>query len=287
MQTVEEMKAKQAADLAKLEAEHAIACKLPLPPKFAMLVSTGEKAWITYEAPDLWAALELMAKFDPIGFHKFKGTYTRYEPEAVNAARKKDKGESDGLALVAKFDTSGGEGHGPNVSLCFFAYVGDDICKIKIDLRPEGYGPASWGQYGPRFQRNGRGQSRVLDGSRYIAGDFTPNPTLSGMTDAYTKWGSGSREAWQYTYALCADYVAADYSATWTDARLRLENIANAMHGPRKLYRYDFDSQSMTGIIVRLADDLTSLRFTGDEAWQLRNGNYQALADAAESCEFS
>ncbi len=234
MQTVEEMKAKQAADLAKLEAEHAIACNLPLPPKMAMLVSTGEKAWITYEAPDLWAALDLMAKFEPIGFYKFKGTYTRFEPEAINDARKRDKGESDGVAMVAKLTVDQGEGFGPNVALSFFAYVGADICQIKIDLRPTGYGPPSWWQYAARFNAHPRGQSRTLDGNRYISGDFMPNPNLSGMTDSYVKWGTGSREGARYTYAITADCEAADYSVEWNDARLRLENIANAMHGERK-----------------------------------------------------
>lgn len=236
MKTIEEMKAEQAAALAKLEAEHAIAAFAPVPPKSVMLVGTGERAWISYEAADLWAALDIMAAFEPVAFYQFKGTYTRFEPEAINDKRTRDKGESDGVPLVALIDTSGGEGFGPNATLAFFAYLGADLCKVKIDLRPAGYGPASWWQYAARFAANPRGSSRRLDGhgNRYTAGDFMPNDKLAGMTDRRIRWGSGSRESWHFTYALCADHANADYSADWTDARLRLENIAGAMHGERK-----------------------------------------------------
>lgn len=231
MQTVEEMKAKQAADLAKLEAEHAIASGLPLPPKFVMLVSTGEKAWVTYYVADLWEALETMAKFEPLAMYKFKGTYTRYEPEAINDARKKDKGESDGVPLVAKIVTSGGEGHGPNAALEFFAYVGGDICKIKCDLHGR-YGRNASG-YGPRFVQAANGRSRVLDGPRYLRGDFRANDKLAAMACGYTMWGTGCDKAWQFTYALAADYANADYSAGWHDAGLVLENLAAALHGEK------------------------------------------------------
>lgn len=234
METLEQMKERQAKELAKLEAEHALAALAPIPPKRAMLVSTGERAWITYEAADLWAALDIMAAFQPIAFYKFKGTYTRYEPEALNDKRTRDKGESDDVPLVAKFDVSHGEGFGPNVTLAFFAYLGDDICKVQIDLKRPGFGPSSWWSYGPQFVAHPHGRSRRLEGQRYISGDFRANPKLAGMTDHNTKWGSGSAESSQYTYALCADYANADYSADWTDARLRLENIAEAMHGARK-----------------------------------------------------
>lgn len=233
MQTVEEMKAKQARDLAKLEAEHAIANHLPLPPKFVMLVTTGEKAWITYYVADLWEALEVMAKFEPVAMYKFKGTYTRYEPEPINDARTKDKGESDGVPLVAKIATSGGEGHGPNAALEFFAYVGGDLCKIKCDLHGR-FGASSWGQYGPRFVQNTGGRSKKLDGyNRYVRGDFRANDKLAAMTCAYTSWGQGCDKAWSFTYALAADYANADYSAEWSDARLVLENIAEAFHGEK------------------------------------------------------
>jgi hypothetical protein len=290
METLEQMKERQAKERAKLEAEHAIANLAPVPPRAVMLTACGERAWISYEADSLWAALDVMAKFQPVAFYKFKGTYTRYEPEAINDKRTRDKGESDDVPLVALIDTSGGEGFGPNALLCFFAYLGDDLCKVKIELKPEGYGPALWWQYAAQFIANARGTSRRLDGNRYILGDFRANETLAGMSDCYTKWGSGSREAWHFTYALCADYANSDYSAAWTDAGLRLENIAGALHGPRPRYRFKFDSNAMTGRIIRLEDGKESAELDKDSAWKLYNatryGGRDELDAAGDAVEW-
>lgn len=54
---------------------------------------------------------------------------------------------------------------------------------------------------------------------------------------------------------------------------------------PDPEYRYDFDRLSGTGIIVRLADDLTTLRYTGTEAADLcdmRREQFEALAAEQE-----
>lgn len=52
-------------------------------------------------------------------------------------------------------------------------------------------------------------------------------------------------------------------------------------------YRFDFDRLSGTGILVRLADDKTSLRYTGDDALWLSRGNQATLKRAAEGVEFT
>lgn len=234
MESIEELKARHAKEMQRLESEQALAALAPIPPRRAMLVSTGEKAWLTYEAADLWAALDIMAKFEPLAFYKFKGTYTRFEPEAQNDKRTRDKGEETGGPFVALIDVNHGEGFGPCVCLAFFAYLGADICKIKVDLRPEGYRPASWWQYGPRFQADSSGRGRRLDGNRYVQGDWRANEKLYGMTDSCVTWGSGSPESTHYTFAIMADNEGAGGLAEWQEARLRLENLALALHGERK-----------------------------------------------------
>lgn len=280
METLEQLKAKQAKELAKLEAEHAIAALAPIPPKRAMLVSTGERAWLTYECADLWEALDVMRAYQPIPFNEYRGTFCRYEPEEINERpNNRHKGECASGPYIAEIKADHGEGFGPNASLRFYARLGADVVSVHCDLKRPGYGPSAWWQYAAQFIANPRGRSRRLDGNRYISGDFRANGKLSAMMDKVTTWGTGSAEAAQHSYAISAD----DESGTWTDAGLRLENIAEAMHGPRRLYRYDFDSQSGTGIIVRLADDLTSLRFTGDDAWRLYNAT--RYGDGRETLE--
>lgn len=52
-------------------------------------------------------------------------------------------------------------------------------------------------------------------------------------------------------------------------------------------YRFDFDRLSGTGILVRLSDDRTSLRYTGSDAERLRNMSPVDLAGEAAGVEFS
>jgi hypothetical protein len=285
MKTVEQMRAEHAAALAKLEAEHAIAALAPIAPNSAMLTGCGEKAWLSYKVESLWQALDVMKAFRPLACYKFKGTYTRVEPPALNEARTRDKGEEVDGPYLATIGVSQGEGFGPCVSFGFFVLLGADICKVKCDLG-RGYSD-SFGLYGARFQAETRGQSRLLEGQRYIAGDFRANGKLSSYADLTQKYGTGSREAAQFAYSFSSD-TDDDGLASWeTDAIYRLENLARDMHGEKPRYRYDFDSRSGTGVLVRLEDNKTSLRYTGGDANQLRYKAGEALNAEGDSAEFS
>lgn len=289
MKSVEELKAEQAKALATLQAEHEIAALAPIPPVRAMLVGTGERAWLTYEPADMWEALDIMRAFDPLPFNEYKGTFTRYEPEEVHERPgNKHKGEYRSGPYILRIETDGGEGFGPNAELRFFARLGSDIVSIHCSLRRPGYGPSHWPSYAASFQANERGRSRQLHGNRYIAGDFRASSKLSAMTDKVTAWGSGSGASWRYSYFIAADTE----SGEWRDAGLRLENIAEALHGPRPLFRFDFDTNAMTGVIVRLEDGKTSPVIAGDTAWSLRNataygGGREALEAASQGVEFN
>lgn len=231
MKTLDELKAEQAAALAKLELEHAIASLCPVPPHSVMKTATGDTAWISYKAPSLWAALDILAQFKPIAIHKFKGTYTRLEPAAINARRTRDKGEDKGGPYVAIIETNGGDRFGPYASFDFFAFVGADICKIKVSIESGYIGQAP--AYGARFVKHTGGRSRVMGDRAFIYGSFNPNPTLSGMSQGYVSWG-GSDDSWRMTYLIGADDESDDGAAEWDiDAVYRLENIANAMHGEK------------------------------------------------------
>lgn len=51
-------------------------------------------------------------------------------------------------------------------------------------------------------------------------------------------------------------------------------------------YRYDFDRLSGTGIIVRVEDDKTTLRYTGQDALRVRDLSPIGLAQEARQQEF-
>lgn len=63
------------------------------------------------------------------------------------------------------------------------------------------------------------------------------------------------------------------------------ELLTGEPRAPR--FRFDFDRLSGTGILVRLADDKTSARYTGDEAERLSKADAAALATEAMGQEFS
>lgn len=230
MMTLDELKAKQAAELAKLEAEQAIAVLAPIPPRSVMLTSVPEKAWISYEAESLWAALDILDKFQPLAMRKFKGTYTRFQPDALPDAK---RGEEVGGPYFAALDVSQGEGFGPTVTLFFFARLGADICKVRIQLQRR-Y-ESRFGQYGASFVPDSRGNGKRLDHrDSYRRGTWRENGTLYGMADSSIKWGTGDDKSAHFTYYILADNEG-DEGEAYSDmhARPTLENIANAMHGER------------------------------------------------------
>lgn len=232
-----ELLAKQAKERETMEAEHAIAVLAPIPPRRVMLVSLPEKAWLTYEAESLWGALDIMAKFQPLALGQFKGTYHRIEPAEMNAARKeRDRGEEKDGPFLCEIDVSQGEGFGPGATLQFYARLREHVCKVKVDLKPAGYGPACWHNYGAQFVRNDRGQGeRMGDRRAYIRGDWQANNKLSAMSDGSTKWATGCTRSAHYTYRFKADYDDDSTGvAGWDlDACYRLENLAREMHGER------------------------------------------------------
>lgn len=231
MKTLAELKAEQAKERAKLKAEHALASAAPVPPLRVQLTSGGLGHWLSYEVATLWDALDIMAKYQPVPFYGYKKTFTRFVPAALNVGR--DAGDEIGGPYVAKIEVSQGEGFGPSAYFAFFAIVGDKICMVRISLGHADYGPARCGSYGAHFQARPGGSGEILEGRRYISGDWRANNTLSGMTDKVTKWGTGCARSVNFGYAIMADCENPDGTAALIDARLRLENLAEAMHGPR------------------------------------------------------
>lgn len=260
MDTIENLKAKFDRDVARVTAEKALADLAPVFPKSVQLTSGTLPHWISYERVNLWEALALMRKFEPVEFREYKGHYTRFTHSSLNVG--KDAGEERSGPYVAEIDVSQGSGYGPTVTFSFFAVVGDSVCKIKVELRPAGYGPAQWGQYAAPFQRSERGRSRRQEGQRLINGEFVANGNLSGSLDKYTKWATGSDDNAHFTYYIMAD-AEADTAAgpvDWLDAGLRLENLARTMHGehePEKLVvsrQSSVKRENGTGELLEMAD---------------------------------
>lgn len=230
MQSLDDLKKKFDADVARVNAEHALANLAPVMPRMVQ-INPSLPNWLSYSAPTLWEALDIVRKFQPVEFRQYKKTFTRFTPPAFNIGR--DAGEEVGGPFAVEIDVSQGEGFGPCVTLGFYALVGDTVCKIRVALEREGYGPSAWWQYGAAFSAHDRGRSRRLDGQRLIAGDFRANNSLSAMLDTSIKWGTGDERSAHFAYYLVADMEpdAEGGAIEWTHAEGQLINLAREFHG--------------------------------------------------------
>lgn len=93
----------------------------------------------------------------------------------------------------------------------------------------------------------------------------------------------------QFVVRFCGDWVGAAANPAQAQAiawRHALDRHA-ALNGAPAAYRFDYDRLSGTGILVRVADDLTSLRYTGEDAARLRDASAADLEAEAAGVEFS
>lgn len=208
MRTIEELKAKHAAEVERLEKEIAIAERAPVAPHRAQLTSSGLPTWLHYRAETLAAALEIMNAAPVVPFYSYKGTFTRLQPEALATEK---SGEITGGPYAASLHVSQGEGFGPSVELRFFVMAGDEICAAHVDLGPE-FRPSQLWSYGARCD--------VVRGyrERIERRDWHANTLLAALADRHIRWGSGSDTSATYEYLLSADTV--DGGATHATAQL-------------------------------------------------------------------
>lgn len=76
------------------------------------------------------------------------------------------------------------------------------------------------------------------------------------------------------------------HSANYILTNWHEPNLHEAEETNNPEYRFDYDRLSGTGIIVRLSDDTTSLRYVGQDALRLLNMSDDELKDEAESQDF-
>lgn len=193
METIETARARHAAELLKLEASHALAAACPVPPKRVQLTSGGLADWINYEVTSLVDALDLLARLgDLVPFYRYKGTFTRLQPESMATDK---SGEIVGGPFAASLSSSQGRGFGPNATLKAYFTAGGKVVQAHIDIRnahPFGSTPVY------KTERAAyRDDAIILD--------WRSNNDLNAMSDSYIKWGRGSTDSCQFEYMWSAD----------------------------------------------------------------------------------
>ena len=228
MQTVEQLQAKQAAELAALQREHAIANALPLAPSSIVEVK-GLPPKATYKVQGVRGALELLQKFPVIvPFTQYRNGWLRLTPLEL-VPEHHQTSNTDG-AYAAHLNTNyHAESHcnaGTDAKLKFFTRAeGVGIVQISADIT----GPDYIGGYhrlNPTTNQKGA-RGRIVERT------FSANPMLNGYFDRVQYWSTGDIgpiKAWaNVDYLLCADTDADSAPEKQSHAIGQLVNLADEL----------------------------------------------------------
>lgn len=208
LQSIEALKAKQARELAELEAQHAVAHFLPLAPSFVYLPQGGEiQARIPVEG--LGGALEALKLFTVVPFAEYRnGTTLLFKPMALIPGIDKDK-HCDQFAASLITDTSF-SGASTEVKVKFFSRIDDGskggrIIEILLEVgEPKGADYRhNFKKMGARCEWTDNGRLKVKQGT------IRPNAALYGYGDRFQAWGVPSGRA-LHEYLFAADYADQD-----------------------------------------------------------------------------
>lgn len=198
MQTIEQLKAAQAAQIEALEKQLAYSEAAPVTPDSVMLNKLAP--WLIYRKRTLSHALDIFRAYAVEPMYRAKSTCTEIAPvDLYHGKNMQVKAGPFALAITVEK----GEGFGPSVKIKFYGMVGDTVAQIGIDIE----GPDYIGMFHAlapsvneiRNARTGRVESR----------SFNRNCLLASLTDEVVSWSSGDfgaiKKSAQHTYLLCAD----------------------------------------------------------------------------------
>lgn len=187
MKTIEQLKAEQAADLAKLEREHATATALAVVPDHVM--DCGKRApWVSYKRNTMREALAVFDAYAStsriVNMEYAKGTFTHVCPPSERTnERNPVEVRGDYCAFIS---VRQGERFGPSVEVVFYAEsTAGKMVRVCVKLEPQGWvhGMHQW-RATARERRNAR-TGRVEE--RH----FEPNTLLRAHSDKFISYASG------------------------------------------------------------------------------------------------
>lgn len=219
MESIDALKAKHAATLAKLESELAIAAALPLTPD-AVQFYAKRPSWISYRDRTLTQALDVIRAFQIVPFYEFRGTFCQLVPQGQEDSKAQERGGPYAIAL----NVSSGERFGPSAKLFFYSTLpnGDSI-RVNIELAGPGYIGS--------FDRLAGSRKPVAYDKR---GNVTqwligPNHIGLGHSDSYVQWSTGDDKTGQHSYLFCADTESPAMGGDMTHAIGQLVNMRDEL----------------------------------------------------------
>jgi hypothetical protein len=221
MQTIEQLKAAQAAQIEALEKQLAYSEAAPITPDGVML---GKLApWLIYRKRTLSQALDIFRAYTVEPMHLAKSACTEIAPADLYHGKNMQV-KSGPYAMAITVDK--GEGFGPSVKIKFYGMLGDTVAQVGIDIE----GPDYIGVFHaltPSFNeirnaRTGRVESR----------SFNRNCLLASLTDDVVSWSTGDfgqvKKSASHTYLLCAETESRTPGAENLHACGQFQNLIDA-----------------------------------------------------------
>lgn len=227
MKTIEQLKAEQAAAMAKLEREHATAQALPVVPDSVM--DCGKRApWASYKRGTLREALAVFDAYATgsriVNMEHAKGTFTHICPPSDRSSERNPvEHRGDYCALISVCQ---GDKFGPSVEVIFYAENAEsNLVRVCVRLEPQGWpnGMHQWRAVAreERNARTGRVEKR----------HFEPNNVLHAHSDKFLAYSSGDvgpvKTSCEHRFMFVAD-DGAD-CADFGNMRAAFETIGRAM----------------------------------------------------------
>lgn len=230
MQSIDDLKAKQARELAELEARHKFAALLPFAPSYIALNAATGTHRVSFKVEGLGGALEALKAFTVAPFTEYRDGNLHLKPVALCKGADPDKHSDQwAVSLVVETDFLShiGKPH-TDAKMKFFARVpgvveANGLVHVTLDIK----GPDYIGGFDAlaatcAFTGKGRGR-HVAHNSK------APNLALNAYCDRVISYGGMGEDRAHYEYLICTDYADQDCSGSKELSHLygQLQNMAD------------------------------------------------------------
>ena len=209
MRTMAQLEAEQAAAVAKLKKQHAVAACLPVAPDYVDASSAMGWPLATYKVEGLRGALEMLKRFTVVPFTEFRNGFLRLQPMQFVPVEQRDKHAAQwALSIDVSTHFLSHCGAGTTVRVKFFARVeGLDVVNVWLDVKGPGY-IGSFNALGATCKTRNTGN--FGHGTAVVPGSARPNAPLSGAADRVQAWGTGGDDWANHSYLVHTDLEGQD-----------------------------------------------------------------------------
>lgn len=230
MQSINDLKAKQAQELADLEAKHKFVALLPFEPSYVALKCATGTPRVSFKVEGLGGALEILKAFTVVPFTEYRDGFLHLKPVALCKGADPDKySDQWAVSLVAETDFLSHLGYPhTTVKLKFFARIPgiietNGLLHVTLDIQGPDY-IHGFNALGASCSFTGKGSRRHVERN-----SKTPNQALNAYCDRVISYGGIDEGQAHYEYLICVDYADQDCAGPKELSHLygQLQNMAD------------------------------------------------------------